>query len=84
MDVIIISCVRSNSNRTIGFVSNTNRMNVSITRAKYALFVVGNVSTLQIDPTWNSYITDHLDRQSMFTSDSLLKTKSIVSDCLFS
>ncbi len=46
MDVIIISCVRSNCNKKIGFVSDAKRMNVSITRAKYALIVLGNVSTL--------------------------------------
>jgi len=45
-DVIIMSCVRANTSKKIGFVDNEKRMNVSITRAKYALFVFGHASTL--------------------------------------
>ena len=42
MDVIIMTCVRSNDKGEIGFVRDEKRLNVSITRAKYALFVFGN------------------------------------------
>nr|CAI5855104.1 unnamed protein product [Callosobruchus analis] len=40
-DVIIISCVRLNSNC---FLQNEQRLNVALTRAKQALYVVGNYS----------------------------------------
>lgn len=42
-----MTCVRSNERGDIGFVKDEKRMNVSITRAKYALFVFGNQKTLQ-------------------------------------
>lgn len=46
-DVIIMSCVRAQSNPTsIGFVENKKRMNVALTRAKFAMYVVGNFKTL--------------------------------------
>lgn len=45
-DVIIMTCVRSNNNKNVGFVKCEKRMNVSLTRAKYALFVLGDKWTL--------------------------------------
>jgi regulator of nonsense transcripts 1 len=41
-DIIIISCVRSNEHQGIGFLSDPRRLNVALTRAKYAVIVVGN------------------------------------------
>lgn len=42
MDIIIITCVRSNTKKQIGFLKNERRLNVALTRAKNALIVVGN------------------------------------------
>jgi senataxin len=36
-DIILISMVRCNHNGQIGFLSNLNRANVALTRAKYAI-----------------------------------------------
>lgn len=55
-DVIIFSCVRSNKERALGFVSDFRRMNVAITRAKHCLFVVGNSATLKMDQHWSNMI----------------------------
>ncbi|MDA8622215.1 AAA domain-containing protein [Psychrosphaera sp.] len=41
-DIIILSLVRNNSNFKQGHVSSENRANVSLSRAKEALFIVGN------------------------------------------
>ena len=41
-DIIILSLVRSNSREIEGYVSSFHRANVSLSRAKEALFIVGN------------------------------------------
>ena len=51
LDVIILSCVRSNPGATgVGFVADMRRMNVSITRAKRALWILGSAATLKQSP----------------------------------
>jgi hypothetical protein len=52
-DVVILSCVRSNAQRTLGFVADANRMNVAISRARERLVVVGDAATLCTDAKWS-------------------------------
>ena len=40
----------------VGFLDDWRRMNVAITRARYALFVFGHATTLRADPHWDSYL----------------------------
>jgi len=49
-DVVIISAVRSNKNQHIGFLDDEKRLNVSITRARLGLIIVGNTECLSVDP----------------------------------
>jgi hypothetical protein len=51
--LIIFSCVRSDY---IGFLDDTRRLNVAITRAKYGLWVVGNAEFLSRQPTWREFV----------------------------
>jgi len=53
-EAVIFSAVRSNENYAVGFVSDWRRVNVSFTRARRALIVLGNEHTLRRgDPdTW--------------------------------
>lgn len=46
MDIIYISLVRSNEVGEVGFLSDTRRMNVAMTRAKLRLVVIGDSSTI--------------------------------------
>lgn len=45
-DVILISLVRANEERQIGFLNDLRRMNVAITRARMKLIILGDASTL--------------------------------------
>ncbi len=45
-DVIYISLVRSNEKNEIGFLGDTRRMNVAMTRAKMKLVIIGNSTTI--------------------------------------
>jgi len=57
-EAVIFSSVRSNSYGQVGFVSDWRRVNVSFTRARRALIVIGNDSTLRRgDPeTWAPWL----------------------------
>jgi senataxin len=61
-DVIIISCVRGGGPGGIGFLRDVRRLNVAITRAKKALWVVGHAQTLRQSPAWSALIAyaDHM------------------------
>lgn len=59
LDVIILSCVRANRSAAgVGFVADMRRMNVSITRAKRALWILGSAATLHHSPVWAALLDD--------------------------
>lgn len=66
-DVIILSCVRAGPGlQNIGFLADTRRMNVALTRARSSLFILGNVPTLErSDENWRQIIQDARSRQRM-------------------
>ncbi|KAK7305621.1 hypothetical protein VNO77_43527 [Canavalia gladiata] len=62
-DVIIISTVRYNNMGNIGFISNFQRTNVALTRARYCLWIVGNGVTLMNSGTvWERLVLDAMAR----------------------
>ncbi len=66
-DVIYISLVRSNDNQEIGFLSDTRRMNVALTRAKKKLVVVGDSSTFGNHPFYKSFL-DYVEKIGAYKS----------------
>ncbi|MCI4386844.1 hypothetical protein PGIGA_G00067390 [Pangasianodon gigas] len=69
MDCTIVSCVRASSeNGSIGFVGNRQRMNVTITRAKSSLFILGHLRTLKEQSDWGALIQDAEKREVIITA----------------
>jgi len=64
-DIVIVTAVRGNECGSIGFVGDERRLNVALTRAKKALFVVGHASTLRRNPLWSSLIA-HIESDDSF------------------
>ncbi|CAN0877353.1 Helicase SEN1 [Linum grandiflorum] len=71
-DVIIMSCVRA-SNHGVGFVADIRRMNVALTRARRALWIMGNAGSLMKSEDWAALITDAKGRSCFMDMDSLPK-----------
>ncbi|KAJ4851096.1 hypothetical protein Tsubulata_043125 [Turnera subulata] len=71
-DVIIMSCVRA-SNHGVGFVADIRRMNVALTRARRALWVMGNASSLVQSDDWAALIADAKARKCYMDMDSIPK-----------
>jgi ATP-dependent RNA/DNA helicase IGHMBP2 len=55
-ELIILSLVRSNPERKIGFLKESRRMNVAVTRAKRCCIVIGNAETLSSDHAITSFV----------------------------
>ena len=59
-EAVILSLVRSNADGTIGFLSDTRRMNVALTRARRKLIVIGDSATIGSDPFYAALL-DYFD-----------------------
>ncbi|MCJ8210181.1 AAA domain-containing protein [Mucilaginibacter sp. RS28] len=56
-DVVYISMTRSNANGEIGFLADTRRMNVAMTRARKKLVVIGDSATIAQLPFYADFIS---------------------------
>jgi len=65
-DFIIISCVRSNGNSKLGFLSDFRRLNVALTRAKFGLIICGNAGLLSTDKLWNILLNFYQEKNAIF------------------
>ncbi|NXE46263.1 SETX helicase, partial [Casuarius casuarius] len=74
-DCIIVTCVRANSTKgSIGFLASLQRLNVTITRARFSLFILGRLKTLMENKDWNELIQDAQRRGAIIkTSDKNYK-----------
>lgn len=62
---VLISLVRSNDDGDIGFLKDYRRMNVALTRAKDALYVVGDSATLGHDPFYVAFL-DYVEKHGAY------------------
>jgi superfamily I DNA and/or RNA helicase len=66
-EIICISLVRSNDKSEIGFLSDTRRMNVALTRAKKKLIVIGDSATIGSHPFYEKFIS-YVEEVDAYTS----------------
>jgi ATP-dependent RNA/DNA helicase IGHMBP2 len=66
-DIVYISLTRSNNEGTIGFLSDTRRMNVAMTRAKKKLVVIGDSATLSRSAFYSDFI-GYAEKHSAYQS----------------
>ena len=62
-EVVIMSCVRSDLHRAdaprgVGFLKDARRINVSMTRARRSLFILGHAETLRGASLWRALLDD--------------------------
>ncbi len=55
-ELVIVSLVRSNLTGELGFLNDTRRMNVAMTRARRRLVVIGDSATLSTLPFYKAFI----------------------------
>ena len=55
----------SNNGGGIGFLSDEKRLNVALTRAKFSLYIVGNLDTLKVANMYlNIYVRIHTEKSA--------------------
>ena len=64
----------------IGFLNDFRRMNVGLSRAKYAYFVVGNGDTLKNNEYWNKFITFCKEKNNYFLVDKEKNSYNIIKE----
>ncbi|AFC24368.1 AAA domain-containing protein [Saprospira grandis] len=66
-DVVYISLVRSNERGEIGFLKDTRRLNVAMTRARKKLIIIGDSATLGQHPFYQSFM-DYCEKHGKYAS----------------
>ena len=62
-DIVIFSCVRAkNFHKNIGFLTNKQRLNVSLTRAKHGQYIICHADSLRVNKDWKNCIENAKQR----------------------
>lgn len=67
--IIIVSLVRSNDKKKVGFLRTPNRINVLLSRAQQGMYLIGNSATYSNVPMWQQVI-------------DMLRTRDYIGACL--
>ncbi|KAI9100065.1 hypothetical protein K1719_024283 [Acacia pycnantha] len=80
-DIIMISTVRSNKKGNVGFLSNRQRSNVALTRARHCLWILGNAETLeQSGSIWRKLVNDAKQRGCFHNGDDDLNLAQAINN----
>ena len=68
-DIVIFCTVRANDCNSLGFISDTNRMNVLLTRARRGIIGIGHSKTMKLSTFWNKWLQEipFLDIKELIT-----------------
>nr|XP_026689972.1 NFX1-type zinc finger-containing protein 1-like isoform X1 [Ciona intestinalis] len=81
-DIILLSLVRSNEQKSIGFLKIHNRVCVALSRAKRGLFCIGNLQLLRSESKiWESIVSD-LERDQLIGPALKLQCKNHPETCV--
>lgn len=69
VDLVLFSAVRSNLLKELGFLRDSRRLNVAITRAKRGLIIVGDSKVLRSCRHWNALLEHCHDEGCVLTHD---------------
>jgi len=68
-EIILLSLVRSNDGKKIGFLKEDNRICVALSRAKQGLYVIGNfIQLVHCSETWSKIIAKAKEKQAYGSS----------------
>ena len=76
-DLVIFSAVRSNEIKDLGFLRDSRRLNVAITRAKKGLILIGDITLLRTCRHWAALIDSCNERGCLIESSSALQYNEI-------
>jgi len=79
-DLVIFSAVRSNSMKELGFIRDSRRLCVAITRARRGLVLVGDQSTLKACRHWEALIKSLGERSCMTDKEALTGSKIVLEE----
>lgn len=72
--IVILSLVRSNDSKVIGFMNVSNRLNVAISRARNFLIIVGNIEMYRRydSQIWRRFVRE-VDENAVIIPDGKLE-----------